>query len=276
MKTSVRTAVLLFVSATLVAACSSTPDEKYPDVKSFCGAKAKAECAGVANTCGVSVTTCEGARASACVTFAAANVSPTRTYKPANAEACLTAVTAAYADQRLTVAEEDVTVSGSMGERCARVFEGKGAKGDACTSSFDCTGAFICAKAQTARATLVCATKAPKALGDGCANAGDTCAAGSFCDTAGTVTCAASKKKGEACSTADPSGAGDLYVPCAEALRCDAQLCADRVGVGAACASHADCASDVPYCYESAAGKRCAPSLIFSPEATVCKDYGKI
>src|SRR5262249_15615472 len=83
----------------LIACSSDTPTDKYPSADSFCGARATEECKGTATLCSITDTTCQAKRKDVCNGVAAGATGSGRTYHPSLADACITKVTAAYADK---------------------------------------------------------------------------------------------------------------------------------------------------------------------------------
>lgn len=257
------------ITTALLACASKKVEEPYATTDLYCVARAQAECSKVADSCLASAPDCQGARKQRCMAEAAAAVSTVRSYKPANVQACLDAITLAYSDTKLTVAEEDPTTSGAFGGTfpyaCARVFEGSAQKADKCTTDFDCVAGLVCGTSRASNEKR-CATKTSKRRADECANAGDTCEAGSFCSA--RAVCDAAKAKEEPCSETEP---------CGERLRCDpvAKKCVDRVSIGQGCAAHTDCLPEAPYCLPLQVGSQCAKDLTFAPGVPSCRDYGK-
>src|SRR5258706_15136115 len=71
-----------------VAACSSTPADKYPTVDSFCAAKAEQECL-VAPRCAVTVEACRQKRVDICNVAAGVAVGSGRKYTSGRVDECL-------------------------------------------------------------------------------------------------------------------------------------------------------------------------------------------
>src|SRR4051795_2322023 len=78
-----------------IAACSSTPAEKYPSPDAFCDAKATEECQ-IAGACGVPVDQCKAARKTLCNAAANAALGERRTYTSGNVQACIDKTHALY------------------------------------------------------------------------------------------------------------------------------------------------------------------------------------
>jgi hypothetical protein len=231
------------------AACSSTPAaDKYPDVDSFCTEVANQQCQ-VAAKCAATMADCLTARKTQCTSDATAETTTTRQYRSGNAQACIDKTTSTFAmDGTITPAQLT-----DLANTCGRVFQGTAMALAACTTDFDCSGSLICDK-------MLCAPANPVAKGAGCASAGDQCATGSYCSSAGAASvCVAKGATGDMCSAA---------LPCSEDLRCN-NVCGPRFDTGTACASNDDCASTAPYC--DPAINKCDAGLIFAPGAAACK-----
>lgn len=245
-------------------ACSSTTDAKpYPDLASFCVAKAKEECQ-IAPTCAVDPTACQSVRSAKCNTDAAmATAGGARTYNADNAKDCIDAVHGVYAAGKVLLA--DLTVTGLMGDKCQRVFQGTAEKNKPCTTAYDCVSGRICAPAQPGLPTLVCADKVDKALGDFCADPGSVCAAGSYCAqaTGSAAQCTPDAQMGQPCSAT---------LPCVETLRCAAGVCVARQVPGQACTSNGDCSPTAGFC-DTYAGNICTVGLTFATGGADCKGY---
>lgn len=230
--------------------------DKYPTVDSFCTAKAQLECsASSVGVCGVSPDACKAKRKEACV--AAGNAAAGRSYAPGNAEACLNLVTNAYA------APSDKAKFTAYVETCEKVYAGTKTKGQQCQNAYDCSGALYC---DVEKADPLCSDKsAPKNENDGCANSGDVCAAGLYCDISGTPLCKKRRAVGESCA---------VRLPCVDTGFCELNgstgTCRALAENGAACTVDAQCANN--FCNKDIGGK-CATRQ-FPTENGTCKDVG--
>ncbi|MFO0735726.1 MAG: hypothetical protein U0270_07595 [Labilithrix sp.] len=231
--------------------------DKYPTVDSFCTAKAKLECsAGSVGICGVTNDACTAARKTACVT--AGNAAVGRSYTPAKAEACLNLVTNAYN------APNDKAKYTAYIDTCEGVFSGTKTKGQPCSNKFDCAGTLYC---DLEKATPLCADKsAPKNENDGCANSGDVCATGLFCDITATPLCHKQRGVGESCA---------LKLPCVADGYCKLNgstgACLALSANGTACSVDAECAGN--FCNKAINNGTCAGRQ-FPTETGTCKDLG--
>lgn len=247
----------------LVSACSSSSSKPFPDVASFCVAKAKEECQ-IAPTCAVDTAACQTVRAAKCNAEAtAATTGGTRSYNADNAQPCLDAVHSVYGAGKVLL--KDLVDDGSMGDRCERVFEGKSDKNKPCTSNYDCINGRICSPVQPGVSQHVCADKVSKKSGDFCADPGSSCESGSYCAqaTGSAAQCTAEAQTGQPCSAT---------IPCNESLRCQSGTCAARQTQGQGCSSNSDCAPIAGYC-DPYAGNICTIGLTFATGASDCKGF---
>jgi hypothetical protein len=266
-KTTLLLSATAAFAATLIGACSSSsPSPPFPDVASFCQAKAKEECQ-IAPTCAVDTTACEAVRAQKCNADASAATSTgTRTYNQGAAQGCIDKVHAVYGAGKVLLS--DLQGDGSMGDVCARVFAGQSDKNKPCTTDYDCANGRICSPVQPgSTAQMVCADKTPKNAGDFCADPGSVCATGTFCSApagGGAAQCQARAATGAQCSAT---------TPCLETLRCNGGTCADRATPGQACTTNDDCSSQAGYC-DGYAGNICTIGLTFATGALDCRGFG--
>lgn len=226
--------------------------DKYPTIDSFCVAKAQLECAaGSVGVCGVPADTCKAKRKDACLAASAQTAG--RAYAPAKAEACLNLVTDAYANPT-NKAKYDAYV-----DACQRVFAGAKTKGQPCSGAYECSGSLICDLEKT---TPLCADKsAPISENSGCANSGDVCASGLYCDPASPPLCRKKRQPGEGCGNT---------IPCVETAYCDGSTCQALAATGAGCTVDAQCAGN--FCNKDI-GNKCAGRQ-FPSENGTCKDFG--
>jgi hypothetical protein len=262
--------------AGLAVGCAAKNPAPYPDVQSFCNAKAQAECQ-VASTCLITdVSACQAQRASVCnadADAATANGTGMRKYTQANAQKCIDDLNAAYGggNQQVTFAQ-----LGTITNDCERVFVGNSAMNQPCESSYDCTGDLICAPVTPGTATAgmgpsVCAASVPKNSGDFCSTPGATCPTDTYCATpsaSSAPTCQPAKGQGEAC---DPPA-----MPCVSTQRCQAigatgMTCEPRSTMGQACQTDGDCVPDAPYC-DRYVGK-CTKGQSFATGAADCMEF---
>jgi hypothetical protein len=268
-RSSIGVAAVAAVAAVLVTGCSAKSSAPYPDVTSFCTAKAQAECQ-ISATCGFpSATDCETARAALCNTDAnqaATTGSHTRKYTQANAPKCIDAINSAFGNNASKVSYMQLVGAGSVTDFCERVFSGTAAFNQPCQSSYDCADSTDeCVPVSPGLTTLICAPITKVGSGDLCQNAGDVCADDTYCAPSTTVaaTCAPSMQEGQSCATA----------PCVSAQRCETltagPTCEPRVEAAGSCTTSDDCASGAPYC-DPYVGNKCEQGLSFATEAPDC------
>jgi hypothetical protein len=195
--------VVGFAFATLgvsAVACSSSPNP-YAEVSEFCTAYAKAVCQ-VATSCQFDVGTCQTYQQGQCVANAPSASSTTRSYQPANFQACIDALNNAYGNNATAIPTATVQTYTQL---CDAVFPGTVLEGDPCTTNLDCANtADVCASAPGSTANI-CVTPSPKAVNDPCADPGDQCPADSYCaQKSGAWTCVASQGQNQQCSSTLP------------------------------------------------------------------------
>jgi hypothetical protein len=252
-----------------IGACSPKNSLPFPDVASFCKARASAECQ-IASTCGVDPADCETTRVAACNAEATmAMASGTREYVQGNAQACIDVLNAsnAYGGGSSKILFAQLDGKGSITDVCGRVFSGHAAANESCKTSYDCADGNICSPVQPGQPTLVCAPQVAKDKGSFCADPGSTCATDTYCampSQGGGFQCVAAKQEGQAC---------DANNPCVSTERCSSsQTCEARVGADEPCTSNDDCEPSAPYC-DPFVGNTCAAGLSFANRAPDCSAY---
>jgi hypothetical protein len=209
-------------AAAVVGACSgsSPPGDKYPAMGDFCKAKAQGECAQVAGFCEVDQTACVTARTQDCIDFGTKAQGKGRAYVPGNAPACVDLATSTYSTNSI---KDPATTLATLEDTCNRVFSGSVPKNGACSSDYDCTGTLICDKKHCGEKTVV------KNANDGCANAGEVCDVGLYCNQPGSgalPVCTPKMAVNQPCSDA---------APCVESAYCVAGTCQPRQATASAC-----------------------------------------
>lgn len=248
------TALACLAFVTLVA-CGDDVGEKYPSTDSFCSALAQEECQAVAlNPCQTTVENCTTKRTSSCQANAAKLSAVGRTYRATSAEECIGKTKELLAARNIDPAKDAVAK-----EACERVFTGSVEKAQRCSNDYECAGSLVCTQG-------VCYDKVEKQKGEPCGNPGDTCAAGTYCDTKSAAKfCVARPDQGGICA-AD--------VPCLETLRCAGGVCQAKYQVNQVCTAPEDCATGTT-CLVQNNSKVCAVSTL--PSGRTCKDdYGGI
>lgn len=236
-----------------LASCSGT-DEKSPRTReAFCQEWA-------ANACSSAVVSaCQATDADACRLAQQGfcqNLVPS-TFSDAAADACLTAVGAAYADADLT-GDELVTVL-ELGGDCRRVVDGPAGRGESCTSTRDCEGpaGYACViKGGQSQGT--CQIPEPVGAGLKCAAAQQVCMSGFYCNGSN---CIEAKGLAEACTNDQECGAVGW---------CSAEgVCAERLAVNQACTASEQCASSLCYSFASE-DSTCVDRLRLSRSEPIC------
>jgi hypothetical protein len=234
----------------------------YPTVESFCAAIAKAECQET-TPCGLLASGCAAYRQSACLEGAILMPSVTsdiasRTYTPANAAACVDAVTSAFAAAEIPYASLPF-------DTCERVFVGSVATNGLCTNDYDCASGLGCVPAVPsnsggASTAPTCQHVISVALGDSCATPGDECQ-GSSCQLSNgsQPVCGAfvGDGYGATCATADECGQGV----------CVNFACYAPRAAGETCTSSDECALQSPLCDGDGI---CSSDLVFTGGSSDC------
>jgi hypothetical protein len=252
-----RNSLILIALGGLVAlvACSSSEADKFGSSDQFCSAKAEAECNNLAKPCGASVDACKTKRAQTCNAGAATAAGQGRSYRANAAQGCIDKVNEIYKDSAGNVTPDG---EASVTKVCERVFGGSKAERTPCANTYECEGSLIC--------DGVCSTEETVSLNGGCANAGQVCATGLYCQASGGTGkrfCVDKNKLGDQC--------GDTN-PCLETLRCVTGRCVDKVTVGNPCDNDSECAVEAPFCDLTTTPKKCRPK--YQAGTSACRDFG--
>ncbi|HNS95622.1 MAG TPA: hypothetical protein PKL73_01640 [Polyangiaceae bacterium] len=235
-----------------------TPKYKYPDVSSFCEAKAKLECTNTVLTrCQTSEDACVIKRRGLCSQSAPTGAK----YRPTEAEKCLAAIKGAYADDQYTAQEKAQEV-----DACALLWGGFGGEGASCGSNHECDldKGLRCVK-RTGAATGQCYEPEEKQSGQSCEGPDAVCMDGDFCTVSEPNVCANKRAVGSTCSES---------LPCKDDLRCvgdEAPTCQLKLDVGSPCGSDAECASDM--CSPVASTDQCVSVIILAPNEPICANF---
>jgi hypothetical protein len=247
---------ILALLGTAVGGCSAAAGPKYPDLVSFCNARASAECSNaVVLACAVpSAASCVTNRAQVCV---ASQPSGT-VYDPTSAQGCVNEVSNAYSDAQLTLSE-----STAIDMACLSVFDGPGSKDATCQTDGDCKlgDGLRCVLAAGA-AMGTCQVPTSVTGGGSCAAADAQCVAGFHCGP--TANCDIDAMQSAPCSSVDP---------CAVGLLCSsANVCVPKSADGSACASNDECLNGICNEGSTATMGLCVSEVTLSPDEPFCVD----
>jgi hypothetical protein len=220
----------------------------------FCQEVANRECSSIVSVCRIGEVDCLTTSQSACTNWALSEESnvPPRPFDPGKANACLSKVAEVYGMAKSLVAI-DATVFHRIDQACDRVFHGAAKAGEPCSIDADCTGALMCDKGH-------CGNLKQRGPGEGCANIGETCYQGYACyGASGFPVCAPRPGLGAPCNT---------EIPCLESLRCNNEVCAGRLSIGA-CLTDGECSSG--FCDPFA--QECADDVRFAEGSSACRAF---
>ncbi|HMI86883.1 MAG TPA: hypothetical protein VK550_22470 [Polyangiaceae bacterium] len=245
------------VAAVLVftAACSSKDDDKYADANSYCSGRAAAECSKeVILACAApNETKCVGKRQAACV----AAIPTGTSYNANGAEGCVNAVSSAFADAKISVAENR-----TVNETCAAVFDGPGAANATCRQDVECkVSAGLRCVLRGGSDTGTCQVPDRVMGGGSCSSPSQSCIAGFHCGA--TQHCDINAQLGEPCTEA---------LPCIETSRCIAGKCEKKLDDGSPCASDQECVNALCARGTSSAQGRCVSQVTLAPNEPFCLD----
>jgi hypothetical protein len=235
-------ALLAFSACTVEAnGPKDTVDPAVKNQQAFCTTWAKAACNDtvVANCSEADTATCVLHQSAYCQTLV-----PDIGYSPDQAQNCVDAVKAAYADAALDATEALVVLR--LGGACSHLVAGPAKAGEACSADTDCdtTKNYSCVlKGGDAAGT--CQIPTIQANGAPCDGLAMTCGGGAYCDG---ENCLVKKAKDKACT---------YDAMCADGLRCNVPAdstdgsgtCDDKLAPKAACSFDGECASG--FCYEN-------------------------
>lgn len=252
MKTRNLLTLIAFGGIVALVACSSDEADKFGSSDSFCTAKAESECKNLAKKCGATEDACKTKRVAACNNAAAAAANQGRAYRANAVQDCIDKIDDVYKDNANSVTaegEKEVVVV------CERVFGGTKKEREPCAQTFECEGSLIC--------DGVCIKQETVSLNGGCANAGQVCDTGTYCQaTGGKSFCVAKNGLGDGCGVDNP---------CIESLRC-VNRCVEKVAVGQPCDNDGECADAAPFCDLTSSPKKCRPK--YESTTSACKEFG--
>ncbi len=233
-----------------------TPKYKYPDIISFCDAKAKFECtANALERCQTTEDACVVKRRGLCSQSAPAGAK----YRPTEAEKCLAAAKLVFQDEKYQ-AEEKAAVE----EACKLLFGGEGGEGAQCSADYHCDlSKELRCVIPTGATQGQCYVPEVKPAGDTCLTPNAVCEDGYFCREGDCVT---KRSVGTAC--------GPLQ-PCKDDLRCVGDetggVCESKFDTGTECTSDQECLSDM--CSLVGSVDKCSTIIFLSPNEPLCEDF---
>jgi hypothetical protein len=241
--------------------------DSYASFSAFCAAIGAAECSdAVLARCQLAATTKDACRAEVSGSCSHQTSEVTRgvggagSYKQGAAEACIKAVSDAYATGQISANAHKAIVAS-----CQEVFRAGAPLGSPCRVDTDCDASLGCYLTDVSKGT--CQKITPKAVGDDCGAVGDVCGTGLYCGA--DKACIERQGPGADCSP--------VTRPCAEDLRCalpdataTAGSCQARLAAGEECASDADCSAG--FCALQGDRWRCADPLGFDAGSRGCQN----
>jgi hypothetical protein len=267
MATKTLSLVLVLLASCAAGSESPPPDPgtRYDSLETFCAARARAECSDVV------VQKCKSKGRDACVAARTDHCKGSMPqgvrYNPAGADACIRAVTDAYADAKLSAAE-----SANIDDACGpKVFVGKGTARDRCESNWDCDASvgLVCMRAY-GKDEGKCLVPHVVEPASSCADEADVCPSDSYCDTM-TKVCVPKHASGESCQPG--------YIECVDTAVCAGGGpfgggCRDKLQDGDTCAQSIDCMNGLCEKPTGAAMGTCSASLELSPLSAACTGFG--
>lgn len=229
---------------------------KYPDIVSFCDAKARLECTEIAlENCQSTEEACISKRRGLCAQTAPAGA----TYRPTEAEACLAAVNTVFQDNKYEAAEK-----ATVQQACALLWGGNGGQGAQCSENYHCDLSLdLRCVIPTGETSGRCYVPEVKSAGDTCNSPEAVCTDGYFCKDGDCVT---KRPVGNACGPMSP---------CKDELRCvddgTGGKCEAKFGKNDECSSDDECLSGM--CSPIGDVKRCVDAMILSPNEPLCADF---
>jgi hypothetical protein len=236
----------------LAWACSSEPEEAERTRADFCDEWAEAACSSetVAACQAASRDDCRIAQEAYCLELVPDD------FADDLADACLDAVSRAYADADLSGNELKTVLR--LGAPCDGIIRGESGEGEACTTSRDCDGpaGYTCVRKG---GSLAGTCRIPETVGAGrsCAEAQQVCEDGFFCNGRN---CVEYLPVGSSCAN---------HEECGDLGYCAAGTCTARLAVNAPCLEDTECRSGV--CFTFGNGDRvCTDTLRLSRSEPHC------
>ncbi len=256
---------LCLVLLASLAACSSektSPEPPNPLATSdgFCHQFGVSACSDAAVTACSGVATATESLRSACQLKQElfCNQTLPTGYAPTHAQACIDAVTTAYADGKLTSSEARTVRD--FAAPCDRLIKGPIADGGSCTQDIQCdtVSGSICIPKGTSG---MCGLPTEVGAGTSCAGANAVCGKGFYCDSG--MHCVARQTEGQTCSASGE---------CTEGLVCTSGMCATKTDPSM-CMHDTDCV-DTTVCLlaTGASTGSCVEQIVLSPTTLACQD----
>jgi hypothetical protein len=238
----------------LVCACSSEESQPEETREDFCERWGEAACSDEV------VSVCQSASASACRLSQESyclSLVPAAGFASAQADACIGAIGAAYADADLNAAELKTVLR--LAAPCDRLIRGPQEDSETCTERTDCdTAADFTCVIKGAQTQGRCAIPREVEAGRDCSADNAVCEAGFFCDG---DNCIEQRAAGAACVRNEQ---------CAEGY-CDGSECTAGLGIDTACTSDEQCASG--FCFEfSSTSQVCTDRVRLSRTDPICRN----
>jgi|SoiMethySBSTD1v2_1073268.scaffolds.fasta_scaffold04190_15 hypothetical protein len=264
MRTTVKLLSWLLVGSAAVSGCGS--DKKHgaqqvdplAEVTGFCAEWGKRACnANVLEACASKLEDCQEKQALFCLSILPPN------YARKNADACLAAVSTAYADAKLDAKEYATVID--LAAPCDKLIEGPGEAGAACRETFECNTLedLICVALPGEPGT--CQVPVTQGGGRSCVEAFQVCESDFYCNGSN---CVERRAAGQPCSAQDP---------CMEDSTCagpeGSAVCTPKKPDREPCTSNDECASKI--CGLSVTGGRCAPQILLDVADPLCSNLAK-
>jgi hypothetical protein len=242
------------VGLSFTCACILKNGPKYPDINSFCNARATAECSSeVVLACAIpNASTCVTKRQQLCLSSTPSGTA----YNSASAENCVNQVSSAYADAKVTLAE-----SSAIDAACLPVFDGPGTKDASCQSDSNCqVSAGLRCILLPGSTEGTCQIPQMVQGGGSCAASNARCVTGFHCGS--TSHCDINAAVGEAC---DPQN------PCGPDLQCSSGgTCVNKGADGSVCASGDECLHGICNKSMTSSTGLCVSQISLAPDEPFC------
>jgi len=242
------------MAAFWISACASSQDDTTRTREQFCIDWAKAACSPeVISACqAASAEACHLRQQAACLQLVPQNFSDAR------GDACLKAVSAAYADADLDGAELANVLE--LAGPCGAIVRGPVGRGEACSTNRDCDasqGVVCVLRGGASEGTC----QEPEVVGAGqkCAALQQICGDGFYCDG---KNCIAAKELGDDCASS---------YECGQRALCGADsLCRAKLERGAPCVDSSQCLSGI--CYSINGQTSCVDRVRLAPAEALCDE----